>query len=134
MHCNINTYENRRYKTRVRGCNIKIIRSQNIFSRRNFGYNFSESASISVLDLGKDGHIPAEQLEHALSRTGDRFTEQKIKEIIRKADSNKDGKTDYIDLHEKRYNKKKLTQINIKQDKKQIQIVCSQEQQKLLQK
>ena len=49
----------------------------------------------SVLDLDRDGFITAEELTHALTRTGDGFTDKEIAEIIRKADTNKDGKIDY---------------------------------------
>ena len=49
----------------------------------------------TVLDLDKDGFISAEELQHALTKTGDTFTDAEIKELIKIADTNKDGKIDY---------------------------------------
>ncbi|KAL4217958.1 hypothetical protein ACF0H5_022697 [Mactra antiquata] len=53
-----------------------------------------------VLDLDQDGYITSEELRHALSSTGDNFTAEEIKNIIQRADTNKDGKIDYAEFVE----------------------------------
>jgi Ca2+-binding EF-hand superfamily protein len=51
--------------------------------------------AFQVLDLDQDGFITREELAHALSKTGDQFTDDEISDIIERADKNKDGKIDY---------------------------------------
>ena len=51
--------------------------------------------AFKVLDLDQDGYITADELRHALTKTGDHFTDEEINQIIRKADKNSDGKIDY---------------------------------------
>ncbi|XP_060556910.1 uncharacterized protein LOC132717165 [Ruditapes philippinarum] len=51
--------------------------------------------AFQVLDLDQDGFITREELSHALSKTGDQFTDDEISDIIERADKNKDGKIDY---------------------------------------
>jgi len=48
-----------------------------------------------VLDVNGDGFITVDELRHALTKTGDHFTEAEIADIIRRADRNNDGKIDY---------------------------------------
>ena len=49
----------------------------------------------SVLDRDKDGYITVDELEQALSRNGKGFSDEEIVEIMKVADTNKDGKIDY---------------------------------------
>ena len=51
--------------------------------------------AFKVLDLDEDGFITKEELAHALSKTGDQFTDKEISDIISRADKNNDGKIDY---------------------------------------
>ena len=51
--------------------------------------------AFKVLDLDQDGFITREELSHALSKSGDRFSDAEINEIIERADKNSDGKIDY---------------------------------------
>lgn len=51
--------------------------------------------AFKVLDTDQDGFITRDELKHALSKTGDRFSDEEIKDIIQKADKNLDGKIDY---------------------------------------
>ncbi|XP_053382173.1 uncharacterized protein LOC123540088 [Mercenaria mercenaria] len=51
--------------------------------------------AFKVLDLDQDGFISRDELSHALSKTGDQFTEKEINDIIERADKNNDGKIDY---------------------------------------
>lgn len=51
--------------------------------------------AFKVLDLDQDGYITAEELTHALNHSGGHFTEEEIRDIIKKADKNMDGKIDY---------------------------------------
>lgn len=59
--------------------------------------------AFKVIDIDQDGFITAEELGHALSKTGDHFTDEEIKDIIKKADKNKDGKIDYEGKYNKKY-------------------------------
>lgn len=56
--------------------------------------------AFKVLDMDQDGYITVEELRHALSKSGDHFTEQEIKDIIKAADKNHDGKIDYNEFVE----------------------------------
>lgn len=54
-----------------------------------------QKTAFKVLDMDQDGFITAKELEHAMSQTGDHFTDKEITNIIVKADTNKDGKIDF---------------------------------------
>jgi len=72
-----------------------------MFRTWNVGFDHNHNKGIlryrifQVLDVNGDGFITVDELRHALTKTGDHFTEAEIADIIRRADRNNDGKIDY---------------------------------------
>ena len=51
--------------------------------------------AFKVLDTNQDGFITDDELRHALKLNGSTFSDEEIKDIIKRADKNCDGKIDY---------------------------------------